>query len=104
LTPVTWALNLVVRYPGQRLQPYIGIGPGLFFAQLRSDAPTSTFGEAQAMNLGLNTQVGVRYLFSSKMSVFGEWKYNHVRFSFDSFPNASYKTHHFVFGLGYHFR
>src|SRR5919109_519202 len=75
----TWAANLVVRYPGQRLQPYVAVGPALFFAELRSDSPGSRFGEAQAMNVGLNTQVGLRYLWSSKFSVFAEWKYNHVR-------------------------
>jgi Outer membrane protein beta-barrel domain len=103
LTVTTWAVNLVVRYPGQHLQPYVGFGPALFFAELRSDSPGSTFGEAQAMNVGLNTQVGLRYLWNSKVSVFAEWKYNHARLSFDSFPNASYNAHHLVFGLGYHF-
>jgi hypothetical protein len=104
LNITTWAFNVVLRYPGQRLQPYAGIGPALFFARLRSEAPTSTFGEAQALNLGVNTQVGLRYLWKSNVSMFGEWKYNHARLSFDSFPNANYNAHLLVFGVGYHFR
>jgi opacity protein-like surface antigen len=104
LTITTWALNVMLRYPGARLQPYVGVGPGLFFARLSSDSPASRFGEAQATNLGLNTQVGLRYLFKTQVSVFAEWKYNHVRLSFDSIPNATYNAHHIVFGLGYHFK
>jgi outer membrane protein W len=104
LTINTWALNVMLRYPGSRLQPYVGVGPGLFFARLSSNSPASTFGEAQATGLGLNTQVGLRYLFKTQISMFAEWKYNHVRLSFDSVPNATYTAHHLVFGVGYHFR
>jgi hypothetical protein len=104
LTITTLALNVMLRYPGSRLQPYVGVGPGLFFGRLPSNSPASTFGEAQATGLGLNTQVGLRYLFKTQVSMFAEWKYNQVRLSFDSVPNATYTAHHLVFGVGYHFK
>jgi opacity protein-like surface antigen len=102
----TWAFNLVVRYPGERFQPYVGAGPGIFFATLKDNTDSSSSTKA-----GLNTQVGLRYLITQNLAVFGEWKYNHVRFDFDSQAFGSgisgvqfhYNANHFVFGIGYHF-
>lgn len=102
----TLAFNLVVRYPGERFQPYAGAGPAIFFAQLK-DATDS----ASSTKPGLNTQVGLRYLVTPNLAVFGEWKYNHVRFSLDTLAfgagssgiSLHYSAHHFVFGIGYHF-
>lgn len=109
------ALNLQARYPGDKLQPYVGIGPGLFFARLKSaspptpsEEPTTSFGEAAASTLGLNIQVGLRYFVTPHVALFSEWKFNHARFSFDSTifgtnTNATYDVHHLAFGIGYHF-
>jgi opacity protein-like surface antigen len=102
----TWAFNLVVRYPGERFQPYVGAGPGIFFAKLKDDTDS-----ASSTKVGLNTQVGLRYLITQNLAVFGEWKYNHVRLNFDSQafgPGVSgfslhYSANLFVFGVGYHF-
>lgn len=98
-----WAANLVARYQMGRLQPYAGVGPALLFARVKSESPDSTFGEAQSTTLGLNTQLGLRYLLTGHVALFGEWKYNHARLSFDSIPNATYNVHHLVLGVGYHF-
>ncbi|MFO0779345.1 MAG: porin family protein [Nitrospira sp.] len=102
----TLAFNLVVRYPGGRFQPYAGAGPAIFFAQLKGAADS-----ASSTKPGLNTQVGLRYLITPNLALFGEWKYNHVRFSFDTLAFGAgssgvsfhYSAHHFVFGIGYHF-
>lgn len=102
----TLAFNLVVRYPGERFQPYAGAGPAIFFAQLK-DSTAST----SSTKPGLNTQVGLRYLITPNLAVFGEWKYNHVRFSLDTAAfgagisgfSLHYSAHHFVVGIGYHF-
>jgi hypothetical protein len=42
------------------------------------------------------------------VALFGEYKYNYVRFNFDPTQSllgadATYTAHHFVFGVGYHF-
>lgn len=103
---VTWApVNLVFRYPGKRLQPYVAIGPGLFFARIKD--PNSSDSQSDT-RLGLNTQVGIRYFVTRHFALFGEWKFNHARFRFDEKPdyfgfNGTYNMHHFVLGLGYHF-
>ena len=65
-------------------EPYAGIGMGVFFVE---DGET----------IGPNTQVGLRYLVTKNVSVFGEWKYNRASFDF-----ADYSAHIFAVGLGYH--
>lgn len=103
---ITWApVNLVFRYPGKRLQPYVAIGPGVFFARIKD--PNSSDSQSDT-RLGLNTQVGIRYLLTRHIALFGEWKFNHARFHFEEQPdyfgfNGTYNMHHFALGLGYHF-
>jgi opacity protein-like surface antigen len=105
----TWApLNLVFRYPSNsRLQPYVAVGPGVFFARVESIA-TGFEGSQSSTKLGLNTQVGFRYFMTRHVSVFGEWKYDHARFTFKENDtqfgfNGNYNMHQVAFGIGYHF-
>ncbi len=106
--------NLMFRYPKTRLQPYIGIGPGLFFARIKGegltpDSPASTSDNAR---LGLNAKAGFEYYITRHLTAFGEVKYNYARFNFrenpDLFPfpygfNATYQMYLVSFGIGYHF-
>jgi opacity protein-like surface antigen len=100
-------LNLVFRYPNSRLQPYVAIGPGIFFAQVESIA-TGFEGSQSSTKIGLNTQVGLRYFMTRHVTVFGEWKYNHARFTFEEAGpqfgfNGTYNMHQVAFGIAYHF-
>jgi len=100
-------LNLVFRYPGNRLQPYVAIGPGIFFGRI-STPVTSGPDSQSSTTLGLNTQVGLRYHLTRHVSMFGEWKYNYARFNFKENDNffgvkSTYSMNHFAFGLAYHF-
>ena len=106
---LTWApMNLVLRYHKTRLQPYIAIGPGIFFATRKDDTGGTQSGTA----IGLNSQVGVRYYITRSWTVFGEGKYNLARIGYtskDSDPNAAlgyratYSAFIFSFGVSYHF-
>jgi outer membrane protein W len=106
---LTWApMNLVLRYHKTRLQPYMAIGPGIFFAT-RKDADGGT---QSGTAIGLNSQVGVRYYITRSWTVFGEGKYNLARIGYtsnDSDPNAAlgyratYSAFIFSFGVSYHF-
>lgn len=105
---ITWApLNLVFRYPGKRLQPYVAIGPGVFFGRIST--PVTSGPDSQSSTaLGLNTQLGLRYYFTRHVSMFGEWKYNYTRFNFKENDNffgvkSTYSMNHFGFGIAYHF-
>jgi opacity protein-like surface antigen len=106
---VTWApVNLIFRYHKMRLQPYVGMGLGLFFA--RVNTPAFGFEASQsAMGVGLNLKTGLEFQITRNLSAFGEWKYNRTSFSFD--PNrvgafgfdADYQVHFVTAGLNVHF-
>jgi len=103
--------NLVLRYHKSKLQPYIGAGPGIFFARIHD--PSLTSGNSQSsVGIGINALVGLRYYFTRHVSLFGEGKFNYTRFSFDETPpgafnlfgfDADYKIFHASFGLSVHF-
>ena len=106
---LNWSpITLVLRYQAGQFEPYVGIGMGIYFSRIH-DAQS---GESSSdTSVGLNTQLGARYLVTKNLAVFGEWKYNRVHFNFsDSTPTAAtggfkgdYSANLFAFGVGYHF-
>lgn len=105
-------LNLTFRYHKTRLQPYIAVGPGIFFARIHD--PSFTSGNTQSStDLGLNAQVGLRYYITRHFTVFAEGKFNHVQFNFPETPpginfnlfgfDSTYNMFHVAFGLSYNF-
>jgi outer membrane protein W len=103
--------NVMFRLPKTRLQPYIGVGPGIFLARIEDPALPS--GNRQSSTgFGLNAQAGVRYYITRQVALFGEGKFNYTKFSFDETPSgafnlfgfdADYKIFHASFGLSVHF-
>lgn len=55
--------NLMFRYHKTRLQPYIGFGPGIFFARISGEglAPDSPSSSSDNARLGLNVKAGLQY-------------------------------------------
>jgi opacity protein-like surface antigen len=111
---ITVAPNLIFRYHKTRLQPYIGVGPGIFFARIQGEGPAPDSPESTSDNgrLGLNLKAGFQYYITRHVTAFGEWKYNYARFEFEDninlwpFPygfDATYSMHLVSFGVGYHF-
>lgn len=107
---VTWDIDVIFRYPGYRLQPYIGIGPSIYFASLKGpDAPPGQSTTA----FGFNVEGGVQYYLTRRWTLFGEGKYNRARMNYSSNhsdPNADpfgFRATYSVFtlsvGIGYHF-
>jgi len=101
-------LNLMFRYPRYRLQPYIGVGPGIFIARLKDPSVTQGEDSQSSTKLGLNTLIGVKYYLTRHVSAFAEGKYNYVRFNFEENPNffgfdATYSPISVSFGIAYHF-
>ncbi len=108
----TWAFNLIARYPGELFQPYIGVGPGIFWGRISGNdvnAVGNSFGTGSDGSLGLNVLGGVRLLLTQRLAVFGEYKYNRVTFDFGGVganaidTHALYQAHHFVGGLSFLF-
>lgn len=111
-----WALqtNLLARYgflqdkevTFGRLQPYVGIGPGLEIIYRRWDS---------SKNLAIETMAGVRYMLNPKIAVFGEYKFSYqFAAEYQEFRAAKYgrggtmtsdvPLHRFVIGVSYHFK
>lgn len=106
----TVAANLVARYQMGAFEPYVGVGPGIFF--IRSSHPSYGTGMSGYVDAdvrpGLNTQLGLRYRLTEHVALFGEWKVNYTRFHLEprgpyGGVNANYLVNIFAFGVGYHF-
>lgn len=102
---LTWApVVLLVRYQAGAIEPYAGVGIGLFFSNLASGGYSDS-----NMQVGLNTQVGIRYRMNQSFSLFTEWKYNHAHIehlTIDGSPlsiSFDYNVHIIAGGIGYHF-
>ena len=107
LTVLTLATNVVVRYPGESLQPYIGVGPGIFFARNHFSTGAAESSTATTQ-LGLNALAGLRYLATEHAAVSIEGKYSHAQLNFgqsNTIPvsNNTYNAFHAAFGNAYHF-
>ena len=106
---MTWApVNLMFRYHKTRLQPYIGVGPGIFFARVHTTV-TGFEGTQNSTSIGLNAKAGIEFYITRHLTAFAEWKYNRASFSFDANNNgafgfeADYQVHFGAAGLSYHF-
>lgn len=106
--------NLMFRYHKTRLQPYLGVGPGIFFARIKGEGLASDPSESTSDNatLGLNAKAGLQYYVTKHLTAFAEWKFNYAHFDFNENQNlwpfffgfdATYTMHHVSFGVGYHF-
>jgi opacity protein-like surface antigen len=107
---ITWDADVIFRYPGYRLQPYIGIGPSFYFADLKGpDAPPGQ----STTSIGFNAEGGLRYYLTRQWTLFGEGKYNYARMNYSSNhsdPNAdpfafraTYSAVTLSLGVSYHF-
>jgi outer membrane protein W len=92
---VTWAFMFAARYgflqdsevPFGRLQPYIAVGPAIFFSNQKVNgnifvpalgiSPGLQTGNKDATNIGLATELGLRYFFNKAVSVEASLKYRY---------------------------
>jgi opacity protein-like surface antigen len=102
---LNWApVNIVVRYQAGAFEPYAGVGLGVFYSHASSSGFSSS-----GTDVGLNTQLGLRYRLTNTVSVFGEWKFNHANINHNNFAgsllnvSANYNANILAFGIGYHF-
>ncbi len=99
----TWALNWIIRYPGERFQPYLGAGPGIFWGRMAG--ADVDLGTGSDTSLGLNALAGIRFFLTKNMALFGEYKYNRTSFDFGGTASLHvlYQAQHFAGGLSLHF-
>ncbi|HJT19843.1 MAG TPA: hypothetical protein VJ746_05210 [Nitrospira sp.] len=87
-----------------RLQPYAGVGVGIFWL----DASNSNFSAHANFVPGLNVLGGVRYYMTGRVSMFTEYKYNRATFNFVGPAGLAgfggvYSINHLVGGFSYHY-
>lgn len=88
LIAVSTMYNLMLRYPGDRLQPYIGAGAGsstgfLYNVNVQS-GNSALSGSARDWTFAYQFLGGVRAFITPKLFVFGEYKYYVAKYSWDS--------------------
>jgi opacity protein-like surface antigen len=116
LTILNAMLNVLVRYPGDILQPYIGAGIGISYARLsdlnlRSSTGTTT-GDASDRFFAYQFLAGMRAYVHKNVYLFGEYKYFGSTYKWDSEisgggagPDTSlnFRTHIVAGGIGVSF-
>ena len=96
---ITWGINALARYPGKRIQPYVGAGLGVFFASESIHGyPLSTDNWVP----GLNFLAGVRGFVTDHLALFAEYKYNRATFTLGSLK-GDYSANIAAGGLSFHF-
>jgi len=102
---LTWApVIVVVRYQAGAFEPYAGVGLGVFFSRISDGTDSSS-----STDVGLNTQLGLRYRVNPNLSLFGEWKYNYANIDHTNIGGSgldvsyNYNANIFAAGVGYHF-
>jgi len=86
------------------IEPYAGVGLGVFFSSVSTSSSSSS-----STDVGFMSQVGLRYRITPRWAAFGEWKYNSGNLSkqnlLGSAVNVSgtYSANLFSFGVSYHF-
>ena len=101
LRVATWAVNWIARYPGKRVQPYAGAGPGIFWGRMSGDE----LGTGSDTSLGLNALAGTRIFLTENLAFFWEYKYNRTNFHFGGTADLQvlYQVHNIGGGLSLHF-
>jgi outer membrane protein W len=111
----TWAFMFAGRYgflpdstvPFGRLQPYIAVGPAVFFSSQKLSVDADSTGYKDSTDLGLAAETGLRYFFNKSISVEASFKYRYFKpkYSFDadvtSKPGVSLYSGQL--GVAYHF-
>lgn len=108
---------VIVRYPGDRLQPYMGIGAGVFFTDTKVDIQLSgqnkNFSDTAA-DLGLDTRAGLAWRLFRDFAIFGEYRFTYFEADYSDKINSGgtetdvnieidNKVHYFLLGFSYRF-
>lgn len=95
------SLNLIARYPGEKIQPYVGAGPALAIIKTFDDGSMSAHG-------GVNVMAGVRYFLNKEIAFFTEYQYLRTMFTSDHALSPTlgvqgdYSASHLLFGVSIH--
>jgi opacity protein-like surface antigen len=113
LIAITTMYNLMLRYPGETIQPYIGAGVGsstgiLYNANIQS-GNVGLSGTSGDLAFAYQFLGGVRAFVTKKLFLFGEYKYFVTKYSWDSEGAGNqrikldFQTHIVSGGIGWSF-
>jgi opacity protein-like surface antigen len=97
-------INLLVRYPGERIQPYVGVGGGWSDGILLNP---NIVGRADhdfeaAWTLGYQFLGGTTVNLSARLFLFGEYRYFAANYHWEGLA-LNFRTHYGVAGIGLRF-
>jgi opacity protein-like surface antigen len=96
--------NLILRYPGELITPYIGIGAGwsqgILLNPNIAGRADKDFDAARA--LGHQYLTGLRIAVSPKVFVYGEYRYFSANYHWEGLA-MDFRTHYGIVGVGLHF-
>ncbi len=101
-------------FPMGRLQPYIGVGPGLFWTTLSEPAGSTVLPPAvledMSLDLGIDLRAGVTALIRSWVGIFLEYRYTQFKSTLDSETGSglvkyepTLRTNYALFGVTFRF-
>jgi len=99
-------INLLLRYPGQTFQPYVGFGGAALIGHISQTVDVQSDTD---VGFGINLLGGLRTFITPYVAIFAEYKYTRGTLSFnEAFGSVGgfsgdYQAQHVVFGLSYHF-
>jgi hypothetical protein len=99
-------INLLLRYPGQTFQPYVGFGGAALIARISETVDVKSDTD---VGFGINLLGGLRTFITPYVALFAEYKYTRGTLTFnEAFGSTggfsgNYHAQHVVFGISYHF-
>ena len=96
-------------FPQGRLQPYVTVGPALFWTRAKdtTNLPPPANQSHTNMSLGVKVGVGTSYQFTPLIGLFGEYRFTHFEaqheFSGPIQLSETFNTHHVIGGLSFRF-
>lgn len=102
----TIGANIIVRYPGRTIQPYMGAGVGAAIARIGN---TNTVRSNTDAAVAWNVLLGLRAFLTPQIAVFTEYKHTGATLHFDQAFGplggfaGNYRAQHILGGVSYHF-
>ena len=97
-------VNLLLRYPGRYIRPYMGIGGGLSNGILRhADIPGRLDNNTEMASApGYQFFGGIQLVIADNWFVFGEYKYSAANYHWNQLA-LNFRSEYFLGGIGYLF-
>lgn len=97
-------INVLLRYPGNLLRPYVGVGGGISNGILhRTQIPDRKDRDLEmATSLGYQLFGGMQVVFTKRWFVFGEYKYHSANFHWKQI-SLNYRSEYILGGIGFLF-